>query len=230
MAFSGRRVAAFSIFVFMVMLTGCADTSVQAGPELGDKSRPIALAAAVAATGLTDGTDDVLPGDTRTLDICQIQGDVPIGNPSAPLIYSCDIYRVTLLRFTPTVSASTAASSVDEGFAARACTIPAPLVVPSTERALEALDAGSEAPPIRGRYVCSGESVTATFGRADNASMREQAQIMPRPVSGTVVTEQPRIGVGPLDEILESGEVFVAFVQTKVNYVDTQVCGGLSLC
>jgi hypothetical protein len=214
----------------MAMLTGCADTSVKAGPDLGDKSRPTALAAAIAATGLAEGTDYVLLGDSRTLDICQIQGDISISNPSAPLLYSCGIYRVALFSFTEPVNASTAALIIDEGFVARACTVPAPLVILSSETTLKALDAGSTAPPVRGRYDCSGETVTSTFGRADTASIRELAQTLPRALSGTVVTEQPQIGVAPLDEILATGGVFVAFIQTKVNYVDTAVCGGLSLC
>ncbi len=230
MAASSSQVAAFSLFLVAVTLTGCADTSPKAGPWLGDESRPAAVAAAGAATNLAAGTDGIVQFASRTLDVCAVEGDGSISNPSAPRAYSCDVYRVTLLAVTPPGTASEGALLIDESFAARACTVPAPLVTPLAQSALDALDAGSTAPPVRGGYDCSGEHVTTTFGRADNATIRWLAQTLPRSLSSTVVTEEPPIGAAPLDKVLDSGAVFVGFIQTKVNYVDTAVCGGLRLC
>lgn len=69
MAISTRRLAAALIILSTAVLTGCADTSVKAGPELGNENRPTAAAAAAAitATSLADNTVGMFPAATRNL-------------------------------------------------------------------------------------------------------------------------------------------------------------------
>ena len=197
---------------------------------MGDESRPAAVATAIAATDLVAGNGGFVTSATRTLDICAVEPIGSISNPNAPVRYSCDIYRVVLLAVPPAVRAPEAALLIDQIFASRSCTVPAPLVTPISQPALEALDADSKAPPVAGGYDCSGEYVRASFGRADNAKIRGLAETLPRPLTDTVVSQEPPIGTAPLDEVLDSDAVFVAYIQTKVNYVHVQVCGGLRLC
>ncbi len=230
MAISGSRLAAALIILSLAILTGCADTSEKAGPELGNESRPTAAAAAKTATSLANGTDGIFSSATRNLDACSVEPLGSISNPDAPRRYSCSLYRVTLVTFAPAVEASPAALLLDEGFEERSCMALWPLVSVATQPALEALGAGIAAPPVQGGYDCSGEEVTVTLGRADNAIIRTLAQTPPSPLSNTVVTDEPPIGLIPLDAVLKSGEVFVGFIETTVRYVDVTVCGGLRLC
>jgi hypothetical protein len=67
MAISTRRLAAALIILSTAVLTGCADTSVKAGPELGNENRPTAAAAAITATSLADNTVGMFPAATRNL-------------------------------------------------------------------------------------------------------------------------------------------------------------------
>lgn len=196
MAAPARRIAKLSLVFIAAALamTGCV-AAEEAGPALGDAKRPVARAAAEAATNLSNSGEGLAQIGSRTLDICAVDPLGSISNPSAPRIYSCDIYRVTLLTFTSAPHASAAALLIDENFVARSCTVLAPLVTPAAQPALDALDAERKAPPVRGWYECNGEKVTATVGRADNATMRTKAQTPPSPLSGTVVTEEPPIGV-----------------------------------
>ncbi len=230
MAISTSRLAAALIILSTAILTGCADTSVKAGPELGNESRPTAAAAAITATSLADNTVGMFPAATRNLDACSVEPLGSISNPDAPRRYSCSLYRVTLVTFAPALEASAAALLLDQEFAARSCVALWPLTSVDRQPALEALRTGSAAPPVEGGYDCSGEQVMVTLGRADNTIIRTLAQTPPSPLSNTVVTDEPPIGLVPLDEVLKSDEVLVSFIETTVRYVDVTVCGKLRLC
>ena len=224
-----RRISALSLILIVGTLAGCTNAP-KAGPEMGDESRPAAVATATAATDVVADNGGFIPTATRTLDICNVEPIGSISNPNAPVRYSCDIHRVALLAFPPAVPALEAASLIEQVFTSRSCSVPAPLVTPASQPALEALDADSDAPLVQGGYDCSGDYVRASFGRADNAKIRGLAETLPAPLTYTVVSEEPPIGTAPLDDVLDSDAVFVAYIHTKVNYVHVLVCGGLCLC
>ncbi|MDH6235359.1 hypothetical protein H4V99_000104 [Cryobacterium sp. CG_9.6] len=228
MAASGTRMTALSVLLVVLILTGCSDTSEKASPAMGDETRPAATATVIEVTSLSAGAG--APVATRILDACSVDPLGSISNPDAPRAYSCFVSRAALLTFPPAVRASEAASLVDESFAARSCTLSWPLVTPATQPALDALDEGGAAQPVQGGYDCNGQLVRVTFGRADNATIRKQVQTPSSPLSGIVVSEEPPIGLAPLDKVLDSGDIFVAFIETRVKYVDTTVCSHLRLC
>ena len=145
---------------------------------------------------------DLLPARaTRNLDACSVEPLGSISNPDAPRRYSCSLYRVTLVTFAPAMEASAAALLLDEGFEERSCMALWPLVSVATQPALEALGTGSTAPPVQVGYDCGGEQVTVTLGRADNAIIRTLSQTPPSPLPNTVVTDEPPIGLVPLDAV-----------------------------